>query len=137
MSNSSFFANWKGLSFEMVCLKHDKQIKKALGISGVSTEISSWRCSSDDSLNIKGHQIDLIISRKDNVINLCEMKYSTNLFEIDKKYAEELESRVRDFITVTGTKNAVHLTMITTYGIKPNNYSSQINEVLCLDSLFE
>ena len=33
---------WEGLAFERICLQHTRQIKAALGISGVATEESAW-----------------------------------------------------------------------------------------------
>ena len=65
-----------GLAFERVCLEHVDQIKEKLGISGVLTEVNSWYCKADPDKGIFGSQIDLLIVRKDQVINLCEMKYS-------------------------------------------------------------
>ena len=38
--------SWEGVAFERVCLLHSQQIKKALGISGVASEESAWRCLS-------------------------------------------------------------------------------------------
>jgi hypothetical protein len=79
---------WSGYSFEQVCLAHVRQIKQALGISGVQTTTSAWVSNSE-----AGAQIDLLIDRRDHVINVCEMKFSLNTFTIDKKYAEELRNK--------------------------------------------
>ena len=66
-------SSWRGIAFEEVCLSHIQQIKAALGISGVSSEQSAWVVKGDDEK--EGAQIDLLISRKDNVVNMCEMKF--------------------------------------------------------------
>ncbi|MDV0444695.1 hypothetical protein MmiAt1_02300 [Methanimicrococcus sp. At1] len=125
---------WSGYAFEQVCLIHTRQIKNKLGISGVLTNISSWRSKNSQS----GAQIDMVIDRKDDVINLCEMKYSgSGLYVIDKKYSENLGQKKSVFISETGTKKAVHLTMVTTYGISKNMYSSMIQSEIRLDDLFE
>ena len=77
-----------------------------------------------------------MIDRKDQIINLCEMKYSINEFEISKKYDEELRERRELFRSISKTKKALHLTMITTYGLKQNSYSGMIQSEVILDDLF-
>ena len=69
-------------------------------------------------------QIDLVIDRRDQVINLCEMKFSINQFTIDKKYDTELRNKIAAFKKETGTRKSVFLTMVTTYGVKQNNYAA-------------
>lgn len=124
---------WSGYAFEQVCLAHTEQIKKALGISGIETETSSWR----STLEKDGAQIDLIIDRRDGVINLCEMKFSVDPFTIDKKYDAELRNKVGAFKRETQTKKSVFLTMLTTYGLKVNVYSGNVQNDLKMDVLFE
>jgi hypothetical protein len=124
---------WSGYAFEQVCLAHLPQIKKALGISGVLTHTASWR--SRDSKN--GAQIDLLIERNDNVINLCEMKFAKEPFIIDKKYDETLRNKRAAFKYESKTRKSVHLTMITTYGIKHNEYWGNIQSELTMDNLFD
>ncbi len=119
--------SWSGYAFEQVCLMHLPEIKTKLGISGIMTSEASWRSS--DSEN--GAQIDLLIDRRDQVINLCEMKFSINEFKIDKKYEMELRNKIGTFRSETKTKKAVFLTMITTFGIKQNDYYGDLvqNEI--------
>lgn len=123
------FFTWSGYAFEMVCLHHIPQIKKALGISGVQTSVSTWQSSEA--------QIDLIIDRKDHVINICEIKFSVNPFTIDKKYDENLRNKLGNFRQVTKTKKALFLTMITTYGIAQNKYSGLVRNELEMEILFD
>jgi uncharacterized protein len=123
------FYTWGGYSFEMVCLNHVNQIKQALGISGVQTSVSTW-----SSPNV---QIDLLIDRKDQVINLCEMKFSMHPFVISNKYAEKLRNKLGDFKHVTGTRKSLFLTMVTTYGIKDNPYSGMVQNDITMDALFK
>lgn len=124
---------WGGYAFEQVCLAHTEQIKKALGISGISTEESVWRSSQSED----GAQIDLVIDRRDGVINICEMKFSTGAFSIDKRYDTELRNKMVSFRTETHTKKALFLTMITTYGLQANSYSLNVQNDLKMDILFE
>ncbi len=124
---------WSGYAFEQVCLSHLPQIRKSLGIGGVHTTVSSWRSQSPGA----GAQIDLVIDRRDLVINLCEMKFSINPFSISKQYATELRNKIGVFKTETGTRKSVFLTMITTFGIQQNLYSTGlIQNELQLDDLF-
>ena len=125
---------WSGYAFEQVCLAHIPQIKKTLGISGVHTTTSSWLASGE--LN-RGAQIDLVIDRRDNVINLCEMKFSVHPFTIDKKYDEELRNKVGVFREETKTRKAIYLTMITTFGLKQNTYSGNVQNDITMDALFD
>lgn len=75
--NTPAVNTWMGLAFERVCLEHVDQIKKKLGISGVLTEVNSWYCKADPDKGIFGSQIELLIVRKDQVINLCEILAGT------------------------------------------------------------
>lgn len=123
----TFFA-WSGYAFEMVCLHHIPQIKKALGISGVQTAVSTWRSTHA--------QIDLILDRKDLVINICEMKFSIHPFSIDKKYAANLRNKLGTFRQVTNTQKALFLTFITTYGVTQNKYTGMVRNSLDMNILF-
>ncbi|NML41356.1 AAA family ATPase [Chitinophaga sp. G-6-1-13] len=126
--------SWSGYAYEQVCLAHIKEIKKALGISGVQTATSSWISANTDA----GAQIDLVIDRRDQVINICEMKFSINNFTIDKKYAEQLRNKIGIFKEETKTRKAIFLTMITTFGLNKNSYSdSLVQNSLKMDVLFE
>jgi uncharacterized protein len=124
---------WQGLAFEQICIDHIDQIKKELGISGVQTNHAVWRGSTAE----KSAQIDLLIDRRDQVINLCECKFSLDVFSIDKDYAEKLRSKINTFKLVSKTKKSVFLTFITTYGIAKNTHANMLvrNEVT-MDALF-
>ncbi len=125
---------WTGIAFEQVCLLHVPQIKQALGIAGVQTEVGSWRFAGDEYT--AGTQIDMLISRRDRVINICEMKYSSFEYEITPKYNRELRERVSTFRNVTKTRNALHLTMITPWGVKMNANSGVVTQNVTLEHLF-
>ena len=127
---------WEGLTFEQVCKDHIKQIKQKLGISGVLTEESVWYTRGDEDLGIDGAQIDLVLERRDRVINLCEMKYSMNEYVIDKAYDSILRNKIEAFRRMTGSKHSLQMTMITTYGVKQNKYSNLIQSQVTLDDLF-
>ncbi len=125
---------WSGYAFEQLCFAHLDQIKKALGISGIQTHASAWV---GDNGSQKA-QIDLVIDRRDQAINLCEAKFSIHPFTIDKKYAEELRTKIGVFRDVTQTQKSVFLTLITTFGLVQNDYAqSLVQKALTMDVLFE
>lgn len=108
---------WSGYAFEQVCLAHLDKIKQALGISGIQTRSSAWVGKSGD----QKAQIDLVIDRRDQVINLCEMKFSMDKFNLDKSYAESLRRKVSIFKSATKTQKAIFVTLITTFGLSTQN----------------
>ena len=132
--DSQAMISWRGIAFEEVCLNHIPQIKKGLGIAGVSTEQSSWIQRGDD--NNEGSQIDLIIKRKDNIYNLCEIKFYSENFTVDKSYHAKLAHRKNLVLEHIPRKAAIHSTLITTYGLTHNEYSSDFISVVTLGDLF-
>jgi AAA+ ATPase superfamily predicted ATPase len=124
---------WRGHAFENVCFNHIEQIKKALGISGISTTQSAWTKMGEE---YKGTQIDMIISRKDNIVNMCEMKYYGEAFMVDKDYDSILRRRKNLLYEMIPKKNAVHNTLITTFGIRNNEYRWSFDNVITMDDLF-
>ena len=127
---------WSGIAFERVCLEHITQIKKALGIAGVYTEINAWQCAKDEENGILGSQIDLLIVRKDQVINVCEMKYSEGDYVVDGSFDKAQKRKIADFIKKTETKSAIHSTLITTYGALNNAYAGELQAVITSEDLF-
>jgi len=120
---------WAGYAFEILVLQHIAEIKQALGISGIQSAVSAWKNETA--------QIDLIINRKDGIINLCEIKFSGKEFMIDKNYEANLRNKLFTFKEETKTKKAIHLLMLTTYGLTKNKYSGLIQKEIILDDLFK
>ena len=129
--NSQSIVSWRGFAFENVCFNHIKQIKEGLGISGVVSKQSAWIDQED------GVQIDLIIERKDNIVNMCEIKFYSDIFKVDKNYDMLLRKRVLVLSNHLLKKCAIHNTLITTYGIKDNEYKWSFNNVITMDDLFK
>ncbi len=125
---------WRGYAFENICFNHIDQIKQALGIVGVSTSQSSWSKRADDT---EGTQIDMLIVRKDNVVNMCEIKYCDDLFTVDLEYDRKLRHREALLRELLPKKMAVHNTLITTFGIAKNTYWSIFDRIITLDDLFK
>jgi len=133
MQGQSSYTIWSGFSFETICIKHIEQIKEGLKIAGINTTHGSWiKKNAQHSA-----QIDLLIDRDDNVINLCEMKFYKTEYAIDKKYANELVKKVISFSSNTKTKKSIFTTFITSYGLIENQYSRQhVQNELTLQDLF-
>ena len=121
--------SWAGYAFEILVLQHISEIKQKLGISGIQSAVSAWKG--------KTAQIDLIINRKDGIINICEIKFSGKEFIIDKNYEANLRNKIFTFKEETKTRKAVHLLMLTTYGLAKNKYSSMVQKEIILDDLFK
>ena len=126
---------WEGLAFERVCLLHIREIKRALQIGGVRTGVCSWRHIADERYG-RGAQIDLLIDRADNVIDICEIKYSTGKYTLSKRDCENIDNKMDAFRAVSGTAKSVHLAIITANGLAENAYSRKAQNVLVLDDLF-
>ena len=134
--NTPAVNSWAGLAFEQLCLLHVKQIKEKLGITGVLTDVSSFVCKAEPDIGIKGSQIDLIIHRADHVINLLEMKYSSIPYTITKSVYENMWKKRTDFILATQTREAVHLTFVTPYGLAWNAYAGEVQSQIIAEDLF-
>jgi hypothetical protein len=127
LAESQAYKIWAGYAFETLCHKHIQMIKNALQIGAVYTEIYSLRVpASEDS---GGFQIDLLIDRKDNCMNLCEIKFYNGSFVISKEYCKQLVEKKQRFIDYTGTQKQVFLTFITNYGVTMNPIAQEIVNV--------
>jgi AAA+ ATPase superfamily predicted ATPase len=136
ISSMNAYKVWCGMSFEAICLKHIPQIKDALGIGGVHSEESPWRYSG--AKGESGAQIDLLIDRADRTISICEMKFYTDEFTIDKSYATELDRKLKVFREQTGTKKSLFLSFVTTYGVKTNEHANRLlQNNLTMDIFFD
>lgn len=124
LAESQSYKIWAGYAFETLCHKHVDAIKRVLGIAAVYTEISSMRVPATDG--VPGFQIDLLIDRKDDSINLCEIKFHCGPFTITPAYYQQLIEKRQRFIDYTGTKKQVFLTFITNFGVTPNTYAQDV-----------
>ena len=135
LSAGASWKSWSGFAFESICMKHTPLIKRALGIENVYSETSVWR--NKTHAGEQGAQIDLLIDRQDRCINVCEMKFSVNDFEITKSYELELESKLAVFRERTKTRKTLFLTLVTTYGVRnAGNHTGLIQNEVTMDALF-
>ena len=136
MADSQNYISWCGYAFENICLTHMPQIHKALGISGMSTKVSSWKHMGTSEL--PGAQIDLVIDRKDGLIHLCEVKFTNKEFVLNKEYTAKLRQKRAIFEYATKTKKAVVSSLLSTFpAIKNEYYLEEIQSEVVIDDLFE
>jgi uncharacterized protein len=129
--------SWAGYSFEAVCYKHIELIRHSLDIpDGSRTGV--WQATPKKGSKQVGAQIDLLFDRDDGAITLCEIKYSTNPFVIDKEYARKLLNKKEVFIKRTRTEKKILMAIIAANGVKDNYYADDlISGVVTLDDLFK
>ena len=135
LSNTQSYKIWTGFAFENVCFKHVPQLKKALGISGIISNEYSWvlKGKADE----KGTQIDLIIDRNDNCINLLEVKFHEISYEMTKSQATQLKERMYLFKEKTKSSKNIFITLLTANGAKKNeNYLSCVSNEINISDLF-
>jgi uncharacterized protein len=128
---------WTGHAFECICLKHVEGIKAELGIAAVQTHASKWKYVPSRGSQESGAEIDLVIDRADDCVNLCEIKFYDDLFSISKEYADKLRNKLACFQKNANSRKAAFITLLTTYGSKHNNhYLSSVDRELTMDALF-
>lgn len=125
---------WRGRAFENACLSHVEQIKSALSVGGVASDNAPWTLRGMDGE--KGMQLDLVISRSDRVVNLCEMKFVTGEFEVKNDYEMKLRERIQWMVEHVSRRHNVQMTLVTTYGLKFGIHSGIFQRVVTMDSLF-
>jgi len=136
LSQTQAFKIWSGYAYENICLKHIPQIKEALKIAGIYSVSSSFYKKGNKKE--QGTQIDLLIDRNDQVINLFEIKFYNTEWSLTEAYAKNLRDKLRIFQEATKTKKYLMLSLITTFGLKQNQHSlGFIENVITLADLFE
>jgi AAA+ ATPase superfamily predicted ATPase len=137
-STQQKYKTWTGYAYEAVCEKHIQQIIRKLGIANVAGEIGKWHFFPAVGSKKTGAQIDLVIDRFDDCINICEINFSRNEYVIDKKYARNLLNKINVFEEKTGTKKQIFLTLITTMGLKKNLYTEDlVHSEVVMNDLFD
>ena len=136
MAQTPVRSAWRGLAFERLCLLHVRQIKAALGISGIHVESYAWRQDPDESVP-EGAQIDLLLERSDGVTNVCEMKFCADRYVMDARAESEISRKLTVFQAVTKTRQTLHLTLVTSFGLMRNKHSGRVQSEVTLDDLFK
>ncbi len=130
--------SWAGIAFETVCTKHIHFIIKALGLQGVVLSLRTWQSrSAPGSKEADGAQIDLLLERSDGAITVCEMKYTSELFSIDKAYAKNLANKLVRLQQSFSKDPQLFLAIVTVVGLKKNIWSEDlVHQTVVLKDLF-
>jgi hypothetical protein len=135
LSQNQTWKSWSGYAFESLCIQHVEKIKEALGIHGIFSEESSFVAKGNAEQ--KGTQIDLLIDRKDQTINLCEIKFYNQSISITASMVENIKQKRNLFRAITKTKKHVFITLVSTYGITENKYSlGFVDNSITMNQLF-
>lgn len=133
-SNESMkVVSWRGLSFENICFNHINQIKEKLKITMVNSDVGPFVYANEGKLET---QIDMVITRKDNITNLCEIKFYNDEYLLDKDNYFKLMRKDKTLSSFLNKKQVIRNTLITTFGLRKNEYSSSYQYVITLDDLF-
>ena len=133
MAQSQRFKIWLGYAFERLVLRHIPKLKQQLGIASVYTEVYNLYPSNEDD---KAMQVDLLLDRKDNVVNFCEIKHYEAQFKITKDFYEKTLQKLDYFRSIAPQKQIVY-TLITNKAIVINEYSTAlIGQAVTLSELF-
>lgn len=121
------YITWCGYAFETICLKHIEALKKALKCDQIASFNYHW--------NNQHAEIDLVIDRNDGVVTLCEIKFYNEVFSLDQHLLQQLRTKENEFRKTTKTKKSIYTCLISTFGIKSNEYSNAIlsNSLTMLD----
>ena len=122
---------WKGFAFENLCFNHVPQIKEKLGVSAVGCEVLPWYFEDEEG---KG-QVDMLLKRNDNVLNLCEMKFCKEDYSASVDDFKKTNRRVEKAYSLLPKRFSVHSTLITTFGLSQGEYASTYLDVVTLEDL--
>jgi uncharacterized protein len=135
LSDLPKWKTWSGYAYENICLMHVPQIRKALGINGMATKIASFVAKPKDGYS--GTQIDLLIDRSDQCINVCEIKFSAAVYDVSNADVKSFDTKKNVFRYHSKTQKHLFLTLITTFGAVENaNRLNHVDQVVKLDALF-
>jgi predicted AAA+ superfamily ATPase len=130
---------WAGYAFENFCFQHKNEIAKALGIEQLITGAYSWRYApKKENKNERGAQVDFLFTRKDECLNLIELKYSKKIFSLEKAYAKELAEKVEIFKTKSKFKGQIFTTLVSPLGVKPGLWDDEVlDSTLSLETIMK
>ena len=134
IANSPSVASWMGNTFEMLGMMHIDQMQRVLGFASIACDYSTWRADAEEGK--RSAQIDLVIDRTDGIINLCEMKFSREEYEITLDREQALINKLERFKQQTKKRSAIHLTFVTVNGVKENMHSGIVDSQVLLDDMF-
>lgn len=133
---SNTYKTWAGLAFEWLCYYHKRQILKGLGISGIRYYEISYVNVKDENRKMTG-QIDMLIDRADNILNLCEITFSNDVYVISEEEGDIIRKKMWYLMGKVKHRKSVSPVMITPFGCEKNMYFLGLfNYQLDLNCLF-
>lgn len=137
LTKSSSWYSWAGYTFEAMCYKHLKEISQTLDLSPTAIQ-NTWQYIPHKGSKEDGAQIDLLFDRDDDAITICEIKYTSSPFAIDKEYAAKLRRKIEIFRQKTQTSKQIFLSMISAQGLKSTIYSEDmVDKIVTLNDFFQ
>ena len=83
-----------------------------------------------------GAQIDLVIERKDKVIDLCEAKFSQEIYRQSEADHLNLENKIKR-VKERNPRCQVSPILITCFGLSYSGYHSDFDKVITLQDLLK
>ena len=113
-------------------MKYHYIIAKMLGISGIKYRVGSY-FSRRTNKEQPGYQIDLLFDRDDNVITICEIRYTQA--KMSSSVIDAIEQKLERF---ANPKNkAIHLVLITRNGASEDLINSHyFDRIITLEDWF-
>lgn len=107
LSQTGAFHDWLGRAFERLCVQHAVEIARLLGFAGIAYRVGPF--FQPPGKDTRGAQVDLLFARDDNVITLCDMKYSRR--PVGVEVIDEVE-RKADVLSECFPKRAIQRVLI-------------------------
>lgn len=133
LANNKYFMQWQGYAFERMCTKHFTLIAAFLGFSGINYQAGPWFRKQTD--NTSGAQIDLLFSRSDNVITICEIKNVNALqLSVIRKEMEIKKACIQHFYP----NQAIETVLVLKNNLSnQNSLKTVFNQIILAEALFE
>lgn len=88
------------------------------------------------SYSSPGAQIDLVIERTDNIIYVCEMKFTNAPYSISSAYNEKLLQKIATFKSESKTSSGVQVVNVAATGFRRNPNANIVSQVVSGNDLF-
>jgi hypothetical protein len=117
--------------------EYKRKIKKGGEMRGETNFFLTYPLRSENcKRRTSGAQVESLIDRREDIINLCEIKYADDEYAFDSEKERKQRNRKTAFKLDTKTRKSVHMTLVTTYGLRKNSHSDIVQSVVTMDDLF-
>ena len=136
---SQAYRSWRGFAFGLLCLKHQQQIRTALGLQRIAA-VPGVFYAHDPETGKRTAQIDLLFDRADKTITLCEIKYQEGEYEITKADRDAIGQRKVALRAYLRSRRIPDRNMVVAFiapsGVKRNRHFNELQpDVLRLEDL--